>query len=147
MKVILLQDVKGSGKAGDLVNVSDGYARNFLFKKGLAKEATAQAMTEKKNRDEAAAFHKQQEIDKAKEFAAMLKDKTVKISAKAGSAGRLFGSVTAKEVSAMIKRDYNMDIDKRKISMDDIKTFGTYNVEIKLIAGVTTTMKLQVVEA
>lgn len=147
MKVILLQDVKGSGKEGDLVNVSDGYARNFLLKKGLAKEATAQAITEKKNRDDAAQFHKQQEIDKAKEFAEMLKNKTVKIAAKAGSAGRLFGSVTAKEVSAMIKKEYDMDIDKRKITMDDIKTFGTYNVEIKLLAGVTTTMKLQVVEA
>ena len=147
MKVILLQDVKGSGKKGDLVNVSDGYARNFLFPKKMAMEATAQAMTEKKNKDQAKEFHKQKEIKAAQQIADKLKDQTVTIAAKAGTAGRLFGSVTAKEIPAAIKKEFGFDIDKRKISVGEVKSFGTFQVEVKVLAGVTTNMKLMVVEA
>ena len=147
MKVILLQDVKGSGKKGDLVNVSDGYARNFLFPKKMAMEATAQAMTEKKNKDQAKEFHKQEEIKAAQQSADKLKDQTVTIAAKAGTAGRLFGSVTAKEISAAIKKEFGFDIDKRKISVGEVKSFGTFQVEVKVLTGVTTNMKLMVVEA
>ena len=147
MKVILLQDVKGSGKKWDLVNVSDGYARNFLFPKKMAMEATAQAMTEKKNKDQAKEFHKQEEIKAAQQIADKLKDQTVTIAAKAGTAGRLFGSVTAKEISAAIKKEFGFDIDKRKISVGEVKSFGTFQVEVKVLTGVTTNMKLMVVEA
>ena len=147
MKVILLQDVKGSGKKGDLVNVSDGYARNFLFPKKMAMEATAQAMTEKKNKDQAKEFHKQEEIKAAQQIADKLKDQTVTIAAKAGTAGRLFGSVTAKEISAAIKKEFGFDIDKRKISVGEVQSFGTFQVEVKVLTGVTTNMKLMVVEA
>ena len=147
MKVILLQDVKGSGKKGDLVNVSDGYARNFLFPKKMAMEATAQAMTEKKNKDQAKEFHKQEEIKAAQQIADKLKDQTVTIAAKAGTAGRLFGSVTAKEIYAAIKKEFGFDIDKRKISVGEVKSFGTFQVEVKVLTGVTTNMKLMVVEA
>ena len=147
MKVILLQDVKALGKKGEIVNVSDGYARNFLFPKKMAMEATAQAMTEKKNKDQAKEFHKQEEIKAAQQIADKLKDQTVTIAAKAGTAGRLFGSVTAKEISAAIKKEFGFDIDKRKISVGEVKSFGTFQVEVKVLTGVTTNMKLMVVEA
>ena len=99
MKVVLLQDVKGHGKKGELCNVSDGYARNFLFPKKLAVEADNAALNELKNREEAAAHHKQEEIKNAKDLAAKLDGKTVTLKAKAGSSGKLFGSVTSKEIA------------------------------------------------
>ena len=139
MKVILLADVKGSGKKGELVNVSDGYARNFLFPKQLAKEANAQAMNELKNAEAAKAFKIQTETEAAKKAAERLKDQSVQIYAKAGKEGRLFGSVTAKEVAEEIK--------KRKISLDsEIEQFGTFHCEVKLYTGVSTKMKVVVSE-
>lgn len=99
MKVILKQDVKGQGKTGELVNVSDGYARNFLFPRNLAMEADSAAMNDLKNREEAAAFHKEQEKKQAKESAAALEGKILKVKARAGQNGKLFGSVTTKEVA------------------------------------------------
>ena len=147
MKVILLEDVKGSGKKGDLVKVSDGYARNFLIKKGLAIEATAQTIAEKNMRDQANAHHKQQEIDNANKTAEFLKEKTVTIGAKAGSSGKLFGSVTSKEVSAAISEQFKVDIDKRKITLNtDVKAYGTYEFEVKLLAGISVKMTLNVIE-
>ena len=138
MKVVLLADVKGSGKKGELVNVSDGYARNFLFPKKLAKEANAQAMNELKNAEEAKAYKIKTETDNAKKAAAALEGKTVKLTAKAGQGGRLFGSVTAKEISEAVKQQFKVEVDKRKIVMDgDIKAFGTYNCEIRLYAGIS----------
>ena len=100
MKVVLLQDVKGHGKKGELCNVSDGYARNFLFPKKLAVEADNAALNELRNREEAAAHHKQEEIDAANALAAKLDGKTVEIKAKAGAGGKLFGSVTSKEIAS-----------------------------------------------
>ena len=117
MKVILTQDVKSLGKKGELVNASDGYARNFLFPRKLAVEANAQAMNELKNREAAEKFRLETELKNAKETAAKIDGKTVKLTAKAGQGGRLFGSVTAKEVAEQIKAQFGVDIDRRKISM------------------------------
>ncbi|MBW7573233.1 50S ribosomal protein L9 [Caproiciproducens faecalis] len=138
MKVVLLEDIKGSGKKGELINVSDGYARNYLFPRKLAKEANAQAMNELKNAAEAKAFKIQSEIDAAKQTAEKINEKSVKLYAKAGQGGKIFGSVTAKEIAEELKKVYKVDIDKRKIVLDaDIKAFGTYECEIKLYNGIT----------
>lgn len=148
MKVILLQDVKSLGKKGELVKASDGYARNFLFLKGLAKEANAQAMNELKNAENAKQYKIETDIKKANEAKAMLEGETFKMTAKAGNGGRLFGSVTPKEISAEIKKQKGIDVDKRKITLDaDIKAFGTYNAEIKLYNGIIAKVKVQVSEA
>ena len=146
MKVILKQDVKGQGKKGQLVNVSDGYARNFLLPRGLAIEADSQAMNDLRNKESAAQHHAAEEKRKASETAAALNGKTVKITAKAGQNGKLFGSVTAKEISEELKKQFGADIDKRKISVADIKAFGSYTAEIKLHAGITAAVTVLVSE-
>lgn len=147
MKVILQQDVKSLGKKGDLVNASDGYARNFLFPKGLAVEANASAMNDYNNKESAKKFHKAEEIKAAQELASKLEGKTFALKAKAGANGKLFGSVTSKDVSAKIKADLDVDIDKRKISMADIKAFGTVQAEIKVYQGISAKVFVQVSEA
>lgn len=146
MKVILKQDVKGQGKAGQLVNVSDGYARNFLFPRQLAIPADAQAMNELRTKEEAAQYHAKVEKDAALSAAAELKDKTLKISARAGSAGRLFGSVTTKEVAEALDKQLGIKVDKRKITMEDIKAFGSYTAEVKLHTGVVAKITVVVTE-
>lgn len=146
MKVILLQDVKGHGKKGELCNVSDGYARNFLFPKKLAVEADNAAMNELKNREQAAAHHKQEEINAAKETAAKLEGKTVTIKAKAGSNGKLFGSVTSKEIANEIKNSFSVEIDRKKMNVADIKNFGEYTAEIKLYTGIVAKITVKVTE-
>lgn len=147
MKVILKADVKSLGKKGDLVNASDGYARNFLFPKGLAIEANAEAMNDFNNKEQAKKFHKAEEIKAANEVKDILDGKTFSLKAKAGANGKLFGSVTAKDVSAKIKEDLNIDIDKRKIAMTDIKAFGTVKAEVKIYQGIVATISVQVTEA
>ena len=147
MKVILKADVKSLGKKGDLVNTSDGYARNFLFPKGLAIEANAQAMNEFNNKETAKKFHKAEEIKAANELKDRIEGKTFKVAAKAGANGKLFGSVTAKDVSAAIKEEMGENINKRKISMQDIKAFGTTQIEVKVYQGITAKVFVQVVEA
>ena len=146
MKVILKQDVKGHGKKGELVTVSDGYARNFLFPRGLAAEADAQAMNELKNKEEAARFHEEQEKKAAKDTAQAVDGKVLKLTAKAGQGGRLFGSVTAKEVAEELAAQFGVKLDKRKIQMADIKAFGTYEAEIKLGYGFTAKVSVMVTE-
>lgn len=146
MKVILTQDVKGQGKKGELVNVSDGYARNFLFPRNLATPADAAAMNDLKNKEEAAAFHKKEEKEAALATAELLKGKTVKIAAKAGQNGKLFGSVTAKEVAQALNEQYKVEADKRKLEMTDIKNFGSYAVTLKLPQGVTAAFTVTVSE-
>ena len=148
MKVILLADVKGTGKKGELVNASDGYARNYLIPRKLAKEANAQAMNELKNA-EASKQHKiQVDKDNAAAAAKKINEKTVKMTAKAGQGGRLFGSVTAKEIAEELNKQFGVDVDKRKIELDgDIKAFGTYNCEIKLYAGISAKVYVVVAEA
>ena len=146
MKVVLIQDVKGKGKKGELCNVSDGYARNFLFPKKLAVEADNAALNELKNREESAAHHKKEEIAAAKETAARLDGKTISITAKAGAGGKLFGSVTSKEIAAEIKAKLGIEIDRKKMNVADIKNFGEYTAEIKLYQGVTAKITVKVSE-
>ncbi len=147
MKVILLQDVKSKGKKGDLINVSDGYARNCLLPQKLAKEADNQAMNELKNA-KASEAHKI-EVQKAEANAIYKKisGKTLKFSAKSGKSGKLFGSITSKEIALELEKVYDVSIDKRKIHLSsDIKNFGTYECEIKLYAGIVAKVFVQVTE-
>ena len=137
MKVILTQDVKNLGKKGEMVSTSDGYARNFLFPRKLAVEANAQAMTELKNREDSKNHKIALEKAAANEAAAALGGKTVRITAKAGQNGKLFGSVMAKEIAETVKKQFNIDIDKRKITVEDIKTFGTFPAQAKFYQGIT----------
>ncbi len=137
MKVILLADVKGHGKKGELCNVSDGYARNFLFPKKLAVEADNTALNELKNREQSVAHHKQEEINTANATAKLLNGKTVTVKAKAGSNGKLFGSVTSKEIAAEIENSLKVKIDRKKMQVADIKNFGEYTAEIKLYQGIS----------
>ena len=146
MKVLLKQDVKGQGKAGQVVNVSDGYARNFLFPRQLAVPADAQVMNEVRSKKESAEYHARVEKEAAMSAAASLQDKTVKISAKAGSAGRLFGAVTTKEVADALDKQFGIKVDKRKITMDDIKAYGSYTAEVKLHTGVVAQVTVMVTE-
>ena len=148
MKVILLQDVKSLGKKGDLVNTSDGYARNFLLPKKLAKEANAQAMNEYKNAEDSKNYKIQVQKEQAEKYKKTMEGKTLVINAKAGANGKLFGSITAKDVSAKLKESFGIDVDKRKIVVaDDIKTYGTYTVEVKLYTGISASLKVEVKEA
>ena len=148
MKVVLKADVKGSGKKGELVNVSDGYARNFLFPRGLAVEANAQAMNEIKSKDEARRHHLEMEKAAALELCKKLNEKTVKLTAKAGTGGKLFGSVTAKEIAEEISKQFSVSVDKRKIVLDsEIKSFGTFNAEIKIMSGIVAKIFVMVSEA
>lgn len=147
MKVILTQDVQGSGKAGAMVNVSDGYAKNFLLKRGLAIVANAAAINEKETKDSAAAHHLQAEIDNANELAKKINGKVITMKAKAGQNGKLFGSITAKELADEMSRIYKIELNKKQISISsDVKAYGDYDVTVKLHAGVFATLKLTVCE-
>lgn len=146
MKVILLQDVKGKGKKGELVNVSDGYARNFLFPKNLAVEADNAAMSELKGKKESAEHHKKEEIAAAKELASKLEGKTVNLNAKAGANGKLFGSITSKEIAAQIEKDFGISVDRKKMTVADIKNFGEYTAEIKFLTGISAKINVKVSE-
>ena len=146
MKVVLKQDVKGLGKKGELVNTSDGYARNYLFPRNLAIEANSQAMTELRNREDSKKHKIAVETQAAKDAAAKIEGKSVKIVAKAGQGGRLFGSVTSKEIAEHLKKQYAIDIDKRKITAPDIKAFGSYAVTVKLYQGVSADFTVMVTE-
>lgn len=138
MKVILQQDVQGSGKKGDLVKVADGYARNYLIKRGLAVEATPKALGEWEAGQKATARKAEKEKEEAAAAAAGIKDKTVKLAAKAGSVGKLFGSVTSKEVAQAIQDQLGLDVDRRKVSLEsEIKAYGTYTAEVKLHPGIS----------
>lgn len=146
MDVILKADVKGLGKKGEKVKASDGYARNFLFPKGLAVEANAQSLTELRNREQSNQHKIDVEIAAANDSKAKLQGKVIKITAKAGNNGKLFGSVTSKEVAAEIAKQFAVKVDKRKISMDDIKTFGSFKIEVKLYTNIVAEMTVMVGE-
>ena len=146
MKVILLADVKGKGKKGELCTVSDGYARNFLFPKNLAVEADNAAMSELKSREESKEHHKKEEIAAANATAAKLNGQTVTIKAKARSNGRLFGSITSKEIAMEIKNSLGIEVDRKKMKVADIKNFGEYTAEIKLYTGISATLTVKVTE-
>lgn len=148
MKVVLKQDVKNLGKKGELVETSDGYARNFLFPRNLAAEADNKAMNELKNAESSKQFKIDTEIKQATASKNKLEGQVFKMTAKAGTNGRLFGSVTSKEISQEIKKQYAIAVDKRKITLDtDIKAFGTYNATVKLYNGIVANIKVQVSEA
>lgn len=148
MKVILNADVKGKGKKGDIVNVSDGYARNFLFPKNLAKEATAQNLNAAKVAQDAAKHKKLVEKAEAVALAEKLSGKTVQLKAKCGEGNRLFGAVTAAEVAQALKESMGIEVDKKKIALSGgIKELGTYDVAVKVYAEVSATIKVEVVRA
>ena len=137
MKVILMQDVKGTGKKGEMHEVSDGYARNFLLPKNLAKPATTQAVGEMKAKQASAAHHAALELAAAQELQKKLEGIAVTVSAKGGSAGRLFGAVTTKEIAEAMSAQLGTEIDKKKVVIDkDIKTQGDYEAVVKGDAGV-----------
>ncbi len=146
MQIILNADVKGLGKEGEKVNVSDGYARNYLIPRALATQVNAQLLTELKNKEAAEVNRAKKELEDAQESARQLNGKTVKICAKAGQGGKLFGSVTSKEIAAEIKNQFGIDIDKRKIVLEDIKAFGTYSIGIKMHPGVVASLYVMVGE-
>jgi large subunit ribosomal protein L9 len=146
MKVILLADIKSVGKKGEIVNASDGYARNFLFPRKLAQEATTENLHILNQKKENERKKKLAEIEEAQRTAEKLRNKEVKIVAKSGENGRLFGAITNKDIADAIKSQYSMDIDKKKIAMDAVKQLGVYDVEIKIYAEVSTTMKVVVTE-
>lgn len=147
MKVVLLADIKGSGKKGDVIEVSDGYARNFLLPKKLATQANAQALNELKNAQASQAFQVQQETQAAQAAADQINGQSVTLFAKAGQGGRLFGSVTAKEIAQAIKAQYGVEVDKRKIdTKGDLKAFGTYECTVKLYQGITAVVKAVIKE-
>ena len=148
MKVIFTQDVKGSGKKGELKEVSDGYARNMLLKKGLAVEATPENL----NKLQGAQASAQHKIDVEKAAAqdnkAKLDGKTVVIKAKAGTGGRLFGSVTSANVAQAVAEQFGVQLDKKKITLkSEIKAFGTFSAEIRLYTGIAATVTVEVEEA
>ncbi len=148
MKVILQQDVRGQGKKGELKEVSDGYARNFLFPKKLAIEATADNINTMKLQEKAKQAQIAKEKAAAKEAAEKLKDCSVKISAKAGNNGKLFGAVTSKEISDALAAQHGIEIEKNKIvQADPIKTYGSFEVKVKLGYEISATLKVMVVEA
>lgn len=146
MKVYLLQDVKGKGKKGDVVNVSDGYARNFLFPKKVAVEANASVLSEKKSKDEAKAYRKEQELLAAKRIAKHLDGKSIELEVKSGADGKIFGSVTSKEIAGAVRVKYSVDVDRRKIEMPQVKSFGNFEFKVKIMPGVVAKMKLLVAE-
>ena len=146
MDVVLNSDVKGLGKKGEKVSVSEGYARNFLFPRKLASEINAQLMSELKNKESSEKFKADEELKAAKNFASKINGQTVVIKAKGGANGKLFGSVTAKEIANIVTTKFSVKVDKRKISVDDIKAFGTYNAQVRLHPQVTADFKVQVTE-
>lgn len=146
MKVILQKDFKDLGKKDDMVNVSDGYARNYLLPRGIAIEANAQAISEMKSRDTAEENRIKKETEAAMDSASKINGSTVKIEAKAGQNGKLFGSITAKEIAELISKEHGIDIDKRKVTVEDIKNLGTYEVEIKIYPGVVANIYVLVSE-
>ncbi len=144
MKVILIQDVKGKGKKGDIVNVADGYAKNFLLKNNLAKLATAEALNENKGQKDALNFKKEQELLSAKELANKISKTSIKMFVKCGENGKIFGSITSKEIADTFAKQ-NIEIDKRKIILKEpIKNTGIYKLEIKLHPEVTVQFILEV---
>ncbi len=145
MKVILKQDVHNLGKKNALVDVNDGYARNFLIPKGLAMEASSAAVNEMKLREGAEKTKKEHEMANAKKQADKIKTITVNFKSKAGENGKLFGSITTKDIAEKLERDHQIQIDRRKIVLPDaIKALGTFDIEIKLYAGISTTLKVHV---
>ena len=147
MKVIFIQDVKGTGKKGEVKEVKDAYARNCLIKKGLAVEATNENLNHLEGQKASAQHKLDVEAANAQKIKDTIDGKTLVIKAKAGQGGKLFGSVTGKDISELIKRDFGFDVDKRKISTKtDIKSFGTFEAEARLFTGIVAQFNVSVTE-
>ena len=147
MKVVLKQDVKGVGKKDQMVEVSDGYGRNFLLPRKLAVEASAAAMNDVKNKESARQHHAEVELAQAKQAAANIDTKAVTLHAKAGQGGRLFGEVTAKDIAEAVESQLGQKLDKRKFVLaGEIKNYGSYPVEVKVYAGVSAKITVHVEE-
>lgn len=145
MKVILKQDVKGLGKKEQMVEASDGYARNFLFPKGLAVEASATNVNIMKTKKEAEAQKKERELAQAKELAKKIKGITVTLKVKAGDNGKLFGSITSKDIAEALKSQQKLEIDKKKLIMpDSIKSVGTFEVEVKIYPEISSKFTVKI---
>ena len=143
MKVIFLQDVKGQGKKGEIKNVSDGYAKNFLLPKGVAVEATNSNLNDIKGKNESIQYQKDMAEENARNLAKQLEAASVILTAKSGDNGKLFGSITAKDVADKLKSDSKIDIDKRKIVLPDgIKALGEYTLDVKLHPGINGKLKV-----
>ncbi len=146
MKVILKADIKGVGKKDQVINASDGYARNFLFPKNLAVEANTENMSKLKAKQDSNAYKKSQEKEEAKKIAEKLTKIQLKVPVKAGENGKIFGGVSSKEIADLLKENYKIDIDKKKIELREaIKTLGTKIVTIKLYEGVIGSLKIDVI--
>ena len=146
MKVILLQDIKGSGKKGDVINASDGYARNYLIPRKLAHEATETTIHILNNKKEAKRRQKLIEIETAQKKADELRGKQIIIKVKAGEQGRLFGSITGKDIADSLNETYNINIDKKKIVAESIRQLGTYEVEVKIYPEISTKVNVVIEE-
>lgn len=146
MKVILKADIKGVGKKDEIINASDGYARNFLFPKNLAVEANSENMSKLKAQNDSKAYKKKQEKEEAKKLADKLAGIQLKVPVKAGENGKIFGGVSAKEIADLLKQNYNIEVDKKKIDLKEtIKTLGLRTISIKLYDGVIGNLKVDVI--
>ena len=146
MKVILTQDIKGVGKKDEIINANDGYARNFLLPKKMAVEANSQNMSLLQGRKDSANFKKEQEKENALKLQEKLSKIMLKIKVKAGGNGKIFGSITSKEIATELKNQYNIDIDKKKVLLKDtIKEIGVFNIEIKLYEGIIGKLKIDII--
>lgn len=146
MKVILLKDVKGTGKQGEIKEVADGYARNFLLSKGLALEATPKNLSDLQGKKSSEQHKKDVEKANAQQIADSINKKKITIKAKAGQGGKLFGSVTSGNIAEVIEKQLGFKVDKKKISSAEIKAFGTYEAEIRLYNGISAKVTVDVVE-
>ena len=145
MKIILLQDIKNVGKKGDVIEASDGYARNFLFPRKLAAEATDSSLHILNNQNEKQRKEKLAELEAAQKLASELKGKEIKVATKTGESGKLFGAITNKDISELINTQYKIQVDKKKIIMDTMKVVGQYEIEVKLYPEVSTKMKVIII--
>lgn len=147
MKVILKADIKGVGKKGELINASDGYARNYLFPKSLAIEATEGNLAMLNEKKESEKFRKQSEREAAVELSKKMSGSRVVFKVKAGDSGKLFGSITSKDIAEQIKKQLKFDVDKKKIVLDDpIRSIGIYNLEVKIYPEISSKLKVEVIE-
>ncbi len=146
MKVILKDNIKGVGKKDEVINASDGYARNFLLPKGLAVEANSENMSKLKAKEDSKAYKKEQEKEEAKKISEKLAGIQLKVPVKSGENGKIFGGVSAKEIADLLKSNYNIEVDKKKIDLKEtIKTLGLRTVTIKLYDGVVGNLKVDVI--
>ena len=146
MKVILLDNVKGVGKKDEIINANDGYARNFLLPKGLAVEANNSNLVKLKAKQDSKAFKKEEDKKEALKIKEQIDKMTLKIEVKAGENGKIFGGVTSKEISEQLKKQYNIELDKKKIDLKDtIKNVGIFTVDIRLFEGIVGKLKLEII--